>query len=154
MNTPTFKTQFDKLTRAYIENKIIRTDSCFCFVGNLLNNNSNWANGRGDIYWTDGTRNISAEDCIISKKIISEVIIKEAGGLYTPIEIIMLEGEFMSNGRPDQYIDDIDAEEALFRGFEKTLELLKQIHISKGENIEEQFEFKKRELVKDIDGLF
>lgn len=38
----TYKEQFDKLTRAYINDEVQPFENCACFVGNLLNKNAMW----------------------------------------------------------------------------------------------------------------
>lgn len=140
MNTPTYKEQFDKLTRAYINNEVKPFDHCACFIGNLLNGKDEWFHCKMML----GRINPEKEEYDIGKQVIDE----ESNGLYTPEEIIDLEYTFMCEYQDgDGHRCDSVSEERLFTAFENGLEHLKQIHISKGENIEEQFEFKKRELV-------
>lgn len=144
MNTPSYKEQWDKLTKAYINDEVNPYDECACFVGNLLNGSSNWAACRmGDAY-----RGAS--------KVYFDATFND---YYTSYDIVALENTFMGiiwgYVRPHYVIETgcayaynhlEEKEEILFKAFEKTLELLKQIHISKGENVEEEFEFKKRQL--------
>ena len=153
-----YKQQYDKLTEAYIKNEVTPWSPCNCFVGNLLNNNCQWVKGRS-IPYTNGTmknnlingyKNLEIDNY----KVINECIKSEAKGYYTSEEIISLESRFMST-----YLENLDVdtssinellllinEDALFLAFEAALDLLKYIHISKGENIEEQFTFTKRTL--------
>jgi hypothetical protein len=148
----TFKQQFDKLTEAYIHERVERLDGCACFVGNLLNGNGAWASGRSGIFWQNDKEWVShfsgvVEDLFTSdgKYIISEVVRREADGLYTPEEVLLLEGVFLSEYRKLVDTKNYEHENALFAAFEKTLDLLKQIHESKGEVVE-PFQFQKRHL--------
>lgn len=141
----TYKEQFDKLTRAYINDEVNPYSECACFVGNLLDGSREWAKfRRGDCYKGKG------EVFIASFPIDG----------YTTHEIVALENCFMEyiweniKDKHEKFTDCSpvynelqNKEDVLFEAFEKTLALLKEIHISKGENIEEEFEFKKRELV-------
>lgn len=68
----TYKTQFDKLTRAYINGEVDPYKSCACFVGNLL----------GGSAW---------EDCRIN---FGKIISQENEKKYTSLQFINL----MSNG--------------------------------------------------------
>ena len=153
MNTPTYKEQFDKLTRAYIEDRVNPFADCACFVGNLLNNNGRWGCER---YWgTEGDILNALEKTRFSDtEIIRVVLLDESASLYTPDEIILLERMFLrtfkdNGGSRDRDDDDKwDGEEALFVAFQATLDLLKQIHISKGEVIDETPKFSKRVLSK------
>ncbi len=133
---PTFKEQFDKLTRAYIRDEVFPMSPCACFVGNLLNRNSDWSGVRHG--WNQIT------NCESDYKRGFNAINKESGGFYTPKEIILLESEFVVG------VEDLRenySEDQLFNAFAHTLELLKQIHISKGEQVDELV-FVRRELVK------
>ena len=159
---PSYKEQFDKLTRAYISNKVNPWDECACFVGNLLNNEGIWSTmrfGNADEIISGASEPIrvfpngfltctdvmKAENCID----------KESAGLYTPEEICQLENMFIgvivkSGGNymawQHNEIETAD-EQSLFTAFSKTLDLLKQIHLSKGEIIDEVPEFKRRVMV-------
>lgn len=130
----TFKQQFDKLTEAYIRGEVDAFDCKKCFVGNLLNGNGDWMDCRGDI------------GELTDEKGLKTIISIEANGFYTPLEIIQLEERFMDLAPlPSRQHEDL-----LFEAFSKTLDLLKQIHESKGE-IVEPFEFVKRELTNDTE---
>lgn len=140
MNTPTYQQQFDKLTAAYVNNKVIPMDSCACFVGNLLNGNGEWhhvRHGYGEL--------TPRKDAL---QMGTEIIVKESNGFYTPLEIVLLEEEFMKGSGDLTYMDcpeDID-EDLLFKAFCNTLEALKKIHIEKGEVIDTPQVFQKRKL--------
>jgi hypothetical protein len=139
-NYPTYKTQFDKLTRAYINGQVDMCDCSHCFVGNLLNNEWRWAYCR-NIDIVNAYEYLPIENAVVKREEFEKLIIKESNGFYTPEEVLLLEREFMGAGRE---IGDCLNEDRLFYAFEKTLELLKKIHLSKGENIEQDFIFQKR----------
>lgn len=146
----TYQQQYDKLSYAYIEGKVDPLDPCACFIGNLLNNQTEWS-GIRDLcsvpisskladYPPHMVRN--AENCIAI----------QSDNLYTPEDIIALEMCFLESivkngGELDHWdqwgIDDDEFvaiterdEEALFIAFSKTLEMLREIHIRKGEVID------------------
>lgn len=134
----TFKEQFDKLTIAYINNEVRPYHACSCFVGNLLNGNHRWSWARGLSFGTITQITKRYEDAQVE-------IIKECEGLYTVKELIYLESIFMDNIKYVK-VNSPEYEGDLFKAFERTLDELKKIHISKGEKIDEEFTFKKREL--------
>jgi len=156
--TPTYKEQFDKLTRAYISGEVDPWDCQACFVGNLLNNVGRWSDCRiGDIdIFMTGKGRIGfaswSNEYRFNKGV--DTILEESSGLYTPQEIADIEAVFIktivdNGGRQYAWKDEIVTptdEEALFVAFEATLEFLKQIHISKGEVIDETPVFQKRQL--------
>lgn len=125
MNTPTFKEQFDKITTAYFNNELQPIWSECCFIGNLLNGNRDWCYLKP--LWGD-TYHQKALDCLKN----------EANNFYTAKEILAMEGTFMKGTKEDD-------EESLFAAMDRTLDMLRKIHESKGEIIED-FEFKKRQL--------
>ena len=146
----TFQEQFNKLTEAYIKFKIIPYKSCACFVGTLLD---------GEALWQACTEYRLGEQCG-KGSIRNSSYYYTALGLrfikttdYTPQEIADLEACFLynikinggnSNNFEDPSLITQKDEEALFIAFDKTLDLLKQIHISKGEVIPEFKTFYKR----------
>lgn len=163
MNTPTFKEQFDKLTEAYIRNEVNPWSPCQCWVGNLLNNQSGWIDGRWMLGKVKSPENIPAWIGIDDKAEIMRLVhnarscVKEqSNGLYTLEEIVELEAIFMTGMEAFGASITIpknptpEYEEALFKAFEKTLDRLKEIHIAKGENIDESPVFTKRQLKKDL----
>ena len=157
----TFKQQFDKLTEAYIKGEVEPYDSCGCFVGNLLNKTNDWigclagerGQGKGEIIMQNHW-GFNREEFDLALEVI------KING-YTPRQISMLENCFMHNITKHintqsafrfntSYVDMLDAhpdkEDIIFNAFSKTLDLLKEIHESKGEVVD-KIEFKKRELV-------
>lgn len=135
----TYKEAFDKITIAYIKDELNPWVNCACFVGNLLNNTDTWSNGR----YSD-----------FNKRIIAiRSIQKQSKGFYLLEEILSLERIFLHTLndnllKPNDIFDPFNStnqnkrklpeyENALFKAMETTLEYLKQIHIKKGELIEE-----------------
>lgn len=149
-----FKVQFDKLTKAYIEGKVNPYRECACFVGNLLNGTHEW---RGIRRYRPYGNSILREDMnfILSFSSSIKSIDEQSDGMYSPREILKLENLFLHTLEkkitsdlpfPAAYIlVHPNYEEALFHAFCVTLDKLKEIHISKGENVEE-FTFIKRKL--------
>lgn len=151
----TYKEQFNILTEAYLQDKVNRGSSCACFVGNLLGGSS-WGFTRNVLRTCD--RTIPIEDAkIVATTPYWKLLYKDGLRLirengYTQEEIILLEREFMCTyveNIPQDYprTDGLD-EDALFIAFERTLDLLKEIHRAKGEDVdnEETPVFVKREL--------
>ncbi len=160
-NTMKYIDQFNKLTTAYIAGMVNPCSPCACFVGNLLNNKPAWASTReltailsgkiigGELLSSD-TGNISD---IQGKKMGFKVIEEEGEGIYTPKDILDLELCFLSTIQDNgshlyrwEYGCELNEkdENALFLAFEKTLEMLKSIHIRNGEVIDEEPVFKRR----------
>lgn len=151
--SPTYKEQFDKLTRAYINNEVEPWECKACFVGNLLNNKSDWRFCRSAIDLSS-TIPMMRKDC---PYLSVDTIRKEGRKLYSLYDIASLEAFFLhhltENGGTRMLkwtgatLTETE-ENALFTAFEKTLEMLKEMHISKGEVIEETPVFTKREVKK------
>lgn len=151
-----FKTQFDKLTMAYIEEKVDPYKECACFVGNLLNGNNRWNGIRK--YMTNGRSTIldpTFYDYGGSVNLAVESIKEQSDGMYSPEEILHLENVFLytlEQGTVGTYespcrgtvLTHPNYEEALFKAFSITLDELKKIHESKGEVVDE-FIFTKRQ---------
>lgn len=115
----TYKQAFDKITEAYIKGEIVPMETKFCFCGTLCNNGTAWISPNG----------CREENLPYTWKEFSNMEYKLL------MTIIQCGGD---NRNP--------TEEALFQGMCAALEVLKQIHISRGENVDE-VPFVKRELV-------
>lgn len=144
-----FKEQFDKLTRAYINDEINPYAHCACFIGNLLNGQPKWALSRN--YGTKGTSILNTGSHLFPSG--SLTINMESEGTYDAIDILILENKFLkileeeTVGSNNTYtyvvLNHPNYEEALFKAFSGTLDLLKRLHEGKGEKVEE-FIFTKR----------
>ncbi len=167
-----FKTQFDKLTRAYINDEVNPNANCACFVGNLLNGDSGWS----DIRTVDS----NSDNAYIMQPIRFEgewsinsspyqnairIISQESDNTYTAEEIVDIETVFLvglykllprevrkaasRSWTPRSGLECLKGypgyEDALFTAFQAALDRLREIHISKGENVDE-FVFVKRKL--------
>ncbi len=132
--TPTYQEQWQKITSAYLNNKLKPWDACACFIGNLLNNKGEWVLGRDII--GNVIHSVAAERCVIN----------QSHGYYSMQEIATLERNFLDKvivGQPGfmKYNED-----ALFHAMTSTLEMLKGIHEKNGEVVD-PIEFNKRFLV-------
>jgi len=121
MNTPTYKEQFDKITEAYIKGEIEPYRANFCFCGTLCDNSSSWFG-----------------ICEVEHHNYKH---------YNGEEYVMMEVALLDTLRDVDRVD-IEWEDKLFEGMVAALEVLKEIHISKGEIIDETPKFSKRELLK------
>lgn len=137
---PSYESQWQKLTTAYIKGEINPYDACACFVGNLLNGTKCW------IYEKHHKLGSIHEEVLKS-------VYKESAGLYTPDEVLEIEEIFMKETRNFKLKDSATfqerlmvnyTEDSLFKGFELALAALKKLHISKGEKVDKTFTFKKR----------
>jgi len=137
MNTPTYKEQFDKITRAYINGEIEPLDNCACFIGNLLNGNGTWSCARYHHSAFTWRYSILPE----SRNYSQQSIDMESNGFYSIEEICNMEENFLKI-----YDEGFSrTETSLFYAMESTLEMLKAIHESKGE-IVDPIPFAKRQL--------
>lgn len=131
-NLPSYKTQFDKITEAYIRGEIKPEEPKFCFCGTLCDNTSSWFG-----FSTKGKH-------------------KDFGG-YTGLEYAKMEQALFSPFMPfndtkgglicticHPSMDSPEYEDLLFLGMTAALEVLKQIHIERGEVIDETPVFTKR----------
>lgn len=132
MNTlPSYNEMFNKITEAYISGKLEPCNSCACFIGNMLNGKYGWADKR-----------ILSNPIIALKPDEYETVF----GFYTMSEIVSMEENFLhtinlSDGQKSNKYED-----TLFMAMETTLDMLKSIHESKGEIIDEAPVFTKRQL--------
>lgn len=158
MNTPTYKEQWQKITSAYLNNELEPYDGCACFIGNMLNKKNSWEDLRGGMpcMGRGYVEPIYGEDYKRGLKFINS----EAHGVYTPGNIVKLENNFLGiiyeKCGGDTISDDLgfdkvikahpNYEQALYEAMVSTLELLRQIHISKGEDVD-ALPLKRREVV-------
>ncbi len=125
---PTYKEQFDKITVDYIAGKIKPYNWGFCFCGTLCDYDEQWNWQKHDFY--------SAKDLALMEKALLNTI---ASQTFYPEH----------DNSVTKYSDCTkhpNFENALFNGMVAALEVLKSIHESKGEQVDELV-FRKRELV-------
>lgn len=150
--TPTYKEQFDKITRAYIANELEPYQDCACFIGNLLEGGI-WSMCRPDFGKVGRLPIIQEHEYIEGLNFIREM----SNGLYSPQDIMNMEKNFLevinSNTTTNDSIGGINHkrhrnfENALFLAMESTLEMLKKIHEDSGEIVDPpSVPFTKRQL--------
>ncbi len=125
MNKLTYKQSYDKIIDAYFKDEIQPFSLKFCFCGTLCNG-SGWYHG-------------------VTFPEVNEHF-PHSG--YTGADLGRMEYELLKTVWPINECDK-EWEQALFDGMSAALDVLKQIHIERGDIIDEpQSQFKKRELVK------
>src|SRR5688572_19763374 len=127
MKKLTYKEAYDKIITAYFKDEIKPMNANFCFCGTLCGNTDNWFKG------VPGYR------------------LGSHG--YTGRELGRMEAALIFNGEwwvriiTNVYSDPHkDYEDALFAGMCAALEVLKDIHRERGEDVDEVPGFTKREL--------
>jgi len=135
---PTYREQRDKIIEAYFKDEIQPFDSKFCFCGTLADNNSAWNCEMlriGDYDFSEYKRMELPLLNIICQRTTGqswEYFLNT--GVQVPLSKIQ---------RSKKY------EDAIFEGMSAALDVLKDIHRSRGENVDdEQTKFTKRELSK------
>lgn len=136
MGKLTYQQAYDKIIDAYFKNEIRPYEPRFCFCGTLNNNEGEWFNSkleRSGIYYTH-----------------KELKKMEMPFLMTIDYFTLNEGKKIPSSVDNSFSIMIhhNYENALFEGMCRALEVLKQIHISRGETIDGNIGFKKRELSK------
>lgn len=127
---PTYAQQWQKITSAYLNDTLDPYRNCACFIGNMLNGKFSWSLGRT----IDGDYRVVPSFNKRHIIIAEECIAKEAGGLYTIEDICRLEDNFLQFAIAAPCSPNY--ENALYEAMVSTLELLRQIHISKGEDVD------------------
>lgn len=139
METPTYAEQFNKITEAYIQGKIQPYDREFCFCGTLGYVKTDDMGSKWDYrlyYWDEYHKMEVAllktlRDETIGRDKCESIYIDKPGGAAD------LRHELKTH---------VNYEAALFNGMCAALEVLKQIHISRGEIIDDVPQFTKRKL--------
>lgn len=155
-----YKEAFDKLTIAYIGGQVNGFDNHFCFCGNLENNTDYWKDKiLSDRYFRRGELHNKFEAS-------GSLAINYTATEYEHLELAYMEPlkDFFSK-MPKNYnlheygvggwIHDYNIkgdynaeyEEANHKGFVDALEVLKQIHISRGEDVDEGLKLIKKQPV-------
>lgn len=108
MNTLTWPEAYDKIIEAYFKDEIKPWDAKFCFCGNLNDKAMLW-----------GHR------------------VHDTNGYYTMSEYRSMEDALLTTDVARFEPDDVEYEDALFAGMSAALDILKEIHRSRGENVDE-----------------
>lgn len=129
MDKLTYRQAYDKIIEAYFNDKMKPYDSCFCFCGTLCDNTSEWRNPE----YKGIFKNIKHLDYMFY-----------TGEQYYEMEKALLLPLYEINIKYGP-----EYESLLFKGMSDALEVLRQIHIERGENVDEDIPaFTKRELSK------
>lgn len=119
-----YQTAYNKIIDAYFKDEIKPFEAKFCFCGTLCDNSSKWF--RSYVNMSGVRRHKDFGDY--------------SGNDYYRMEQVLLNNVSCTQGTP-RY------EASLFAGMSAALDVLKQIHIERGEAIDEVPVFVKRELV-------
>lgn len=139
MNKLTYREAYDKIIEAYFNNQIIPMDEDFCFCGTLNNNEGNWCG-----------------DLVVPNKALPYTQLqfgRMEAALFAPLMKLGVnkqkDWEYPTGGYDaDGIIDERIPlyEDSLFAGMSAALDVLRQIHIERGENVDEVPVFTKRKL--------
>lgn len=121
----TYKEAKEKIFDAYFKDEIQPFNTCFCFCGTLCDNNSSWYNFHAGLH-CDG--------------MLLQTHYPSHG--YSGEELKRMEYALLR----ELPIDRNNYEVKLFEGMCSALEVLKEIHKSRGENVDEEIPFVKRDL--------
>ncbi|MDB5200534.1 MAG: hypothetical protein JWO92_2497 [Chitinophagaceae bacterium] len=138
----TYNEAYNKIIDAYFKDEIKPFDERFCFCGNLSNNCSSW-NNLHSRYFEESPYTYE-EYKRMELHLMNTVVLVTTGQLWQSengigIEVIKTVKEIKVHP---------DYEDALFSGMCAALDVLKQIHKGRGENVDEEIPFTKRELQK------
>lgn len=128
MNRLTYKEAYDKIIEAYFKDEIKPFNSEFCFCGTL-------------------SKNVKWNDMLVDNPFYSY-------GEYKKMEWALFTGtlhwpKMASFFCLKEYVGKDSYEEYLFKGMSAALDVLKEIHRQRGENVDEDFpQFTKRNLEK------
>lgn len=136
MDKLTYRQAYDKIIEAYFKDQISPMKENFCFCGTLCGNRTSWSTSAFRPYF----HNYSYE---------------EYGNMEKALFSVWPQITWFDNANVHVAGIDItvrwDYEEKLFQGMSAALDVLKEIHRSRGENVDEDIPaFTKRELAKAI----
>lgn len=112
MNKLTWPEAYDLIIQAYFKDEIKPYEPRFCFCGTLCNNNGAW----------------SKDTCRLSRR---NDFGNYSGDEYTKMEEALFDHVERSR------LPSADYETRLFNGMSAALDVLKEIHRSRGENVDE-----------------
>lgn len=149
-----FKEQFDKMTALYIHGKVNAFNNEMCFCGNLEDGNIAWSSAKKieEDQWEAIRHTCNRSyDYRPLEYTPNQYWEMEAVFMFPISKFLMLRvGSFggACAGWIDSYnnsdVSIPEYEDALYQGFTNAIEVLKRIHIARGEKVEETG-FEKRE---------
>lgn len=126
MDKLTYRQAYDKIIDAYFKDQMEPYEPNFCFCGNLCDNTNDWFYGM-----PSETKQPYA-----------------ASHGYSGGQLYLMEQALLRHVAPGPYLE---YEDDLFKGMSAALDVLKEIHRSRGENVDEDIPaFTKRQLAKAI----
>lgn len=141
MERLSYRQAYDKILAAYFKDEIKPYDMQFCFCGTLA-----WAGSRGDGTWWKQDDYDMSELKEMEKPLLEIVRNETVGSDACPI-YASVSGATETDRLRNKIKNHHNYETALFNGMCKSLEILRQIHIDRGENVDEDTPaFTKREL--------
>lgn len=141
MNKLTYKEAYDKIIQAYFNDEIKPFDGEFCFCGTLNNGNHRWTTQKVCSTGYKGHELYNMETALYKSLQRCGLVIREK---YGNTNVNLVEYWEVVNKHPVY-------EDALFEGMSCALEVLRQIHIERGENVDDDIPvFTKRKLEKVI----
>ena len=129
MGKLTYKQAFDKITEAYIKDEIQPFRNEFCFCGTLADGSAGWRHRNINGYSV--LEFVKMEDALLN------TISANTGGGPSWFRALICTSDMVEHS---------NYEDAIFLGMCAALEVLKQIHIERGEIIDETPTFTKRQL--------
>lgn len=134
----TYNEAYNKIIDAYFKDEIKPYDQDFCFCGTLCNGNGRW-------WWWSRSFDTETTDFNYSKT----ELLKMEKALLVPLAKLVNRGDiFLSDEKSRLKCQSHSGyEDTLFAGMSAALDVLKQIHIERGEVIDETPVFTKRQLV-------
>lgn len=144
MEKLTYRQAFDKITEAYIRGEIQPYDRSFCFCGTLVNkkNQDNVFLSDWDYSFYNHFELGKMEEALL--KTIRDMTIGHKASPSIFVEDII---NFDTIKLRESVFSHPNYENALFAGMSAALEVLKEIHRARGEDVDEVPMFTKRELL-------
>lgn len=156
----TYTEQREKIVQAYLKCELDPFDNCACFVGNLLNNKSQWRDAVLEYGEASEFKDYATVDQM-DISIGNIAIMLESKGMYTAEDIADLEYEFLEIIDENTFRQSVgyqgigrkktllhpNYENALFEAMEITLESLRKIHARKGDLTAIEIPLEKRVIV-------
>jgi hypothetical protein len=130
MNKLTYKEAYDKIIQAYFNDEIIPFDPKFCFCGTLCDNSQQWF--RNPTKFHNNFLGYKGEDFVKMETALFRALYKQNS-----------QGEWYGNRYTKKTYEDV-----LFKAMCAALEVLKEIHRKRGEDVDSVPVFEKRQLVK------